>query len=103
MMTVITRVSLNAGAEAEWDKAMQERIDAAHSRPGWVGGQLLIPTEGQNQRVIVGTWQSQSDWKAWHDDPAFQETRQRMEGLQEAPDAMEWCEVVTEGRESSGS
>lgn len=102
MMTVITRVSLNAGADAEWDKTMQERIDAAHGRPGWVSGQMLIPADGANQRVIVGTWQARSDWEAWHDDPAFQETRERMEGLQEGPDAMEWFEVVTEGRESSG-
>jgi heme-degrading monooxygenase HmoA len=100
MMTVITRVDLRAGAEQEWDEAMRERIDAAHGQEGWVGGQLLIPVEGQNQRVIVGTWQTREDWKAWHDDPAFKETRERLEGCQEGPDQMEWFEVVTEGREA---
>jgi heme-degrading monooxygenase HmoA len=47
----------------------------------------------------VGTWQTRADWQAWHEDPAFQETRDRMEGLQEGADEMEWFEVVTEGRE----
>jgi heme-degrading monooxygenase HmoA len=58
---------------------------------------LLTPVEGRNRRAIVGTWESRDHWKAWHEDPAFQETRQRMEGLQEGPDEMEWFEVVTDG------
>ena len=103
MMTVITRVRLTAGSESDWDKAMRERLNAAQDQKGWVGGQLLTPVEGQNQRVIVGTWQDRSNWEAWHDDPAFLETRQRMEGLQEGPDEMEWFEVVEEGRESASA
>lgn len=103
MMTVITRMSLKAGTESEWDKAMRERIDAAQSQQGWISGQFLVPTEGSNERVIVGTWQSRSDWESWHDDPAFKETRQRLEGLQQGPDQMEWFEVVTEGREAGVS
>jgi heme-degrading monooxygenase HmoA len=101
MMTVITRVTLLAGAEPEWDESMRQRIEAAHGQAGWIGGQVLIPVEGLNQRVIVGTWETRSDWQAWHEDPAFQDTRKRMEGLQEGPDEMEWFEVVTEGREAT--
>ena len=100
MMTVITRVTLNPGAESEWDEAMRERLKAAPGQAGWIEGQLLTPVEGRNRRAIVGTWESRDHWKAWHEDPAFQETRQRMEGLQEGPDEMEWFEVVTDG--SSG-
>jgi heme-degrading monooxygenase HmoA len=99
MMTVITRVSLKPGSEPEWDKAMRDRLDAAHDQPGWVGGQMLIPLDGLNQRVIVGTWNSRADWEAWHEDPAFQETRRRMEELQDAPDDMQWFEVAIEARE----
>ena len=101
MMTVITRVTLGSGAESEWDEAMRERLKAAHGQAGWVGGQLLVSADQQNQRVIVGTWQSRADWEAWHDDPAFKETRERMEGLQQGPDQMEWFEVITEGREGA--
>jgi heme-degrading monooxygenase HmoA len=102
MMTVITQVTLKSGSEPEWDEAMRQRLEAAEGRPGWVGAQLLIPLEGLNRRVIVGTWSTRADWEAWHDDPAFQETRQRMEGLQQGPDAMEWFEVVADARESAG-
>lgn len=102
MMTVITRVSLKVGSEPEWDKAMQDRLDAARKQAGWVGGQMLIPLDGLNQRVIVGTWTTRADWEAWHEDPAFQETRQRMEELQDAPDRMEWFEVAIDPRERTG-
>ena len=103
MMTVITRVTLTAGTEPEWDEAMRERLKAAHGQPGWIGGQLLIPLEALNHRVIVGTWQTRADWEAWHEDPACVDTRKRMEGLQEGPDQMEWFEVMSEGRDSAGS
>ena len=102
MMTVITRVSLKAGSEAEWDEAMRERLAAVQDQQGWVGGQTLIPVEGPNQRVIVGTWDSRADWETWHEDPAFKDTRQRLEELQDQPDQMEWFEVVIEARESEG-
>ena len=101
MMTVITRVELSAGSETEWDEAMRERLKAAHGQTGWVGGQFLVSADQPSQRVIVGTWQSRADWEAWHDDPAFKETRERLEGLQQGPDQMEWFEVITEGREGA--
>jgi heme-degrading monooxygenase HmoA len=102
MMTVITRVSLKTGSEPEWDEAMRERLGAAREQAGWVGGQMLIPLDGLNQRIIVGTWMTRGDWEAWHEDPAFQGTRQRIEKLQDQPDQMEWFEVAIEAREATG-
>ena len=53
MMTIVTRVTLREGAEPEWDAAMRERLMAAQDQPGWIGGQILIPLDGLNRRVIV--------------------------------------------------
>jgi heme-degrading monooxygenase HmoA len=102
MMTVMTRVTLKPGSEPEWDEAMRERLGAARDQTGWVGGQMLIPLDRLNERIIVGTWMSRADWEAWHEDPAFRETRQRMETLQEKPDQMDWYEVAIEAREATG-
>jgi heme-degrading monooxygenase HmoA len=63
---------------------------------------MLIPLDRLNQRVIVGTWTTRADWEAWHEDAAFQETRRRMEELQDRPDQMEWFEVAIEAREATG-
>jgi len=101
MMTVITRVSLKPGCEPEWDETMRQRLSAAHDQSGWISGQMLMPLDGLDQRVIVGTWKTRADWEAWHEDPAFKETRDRLEKLQKKSDDMEWFEVAIESRETT--
>jgi heme-degrading monooxygenase HmoA len=98
MMTVITRVELREGADAEWDAAMHERLAAARDQPGWIGGQLLRPLSEASARVIVGTWATREDWEAWHDEAAFRETRRRLEGLQAGAGDMTWHEAIEDRR-----
>ena len=98
MMTIVTHVTLREGTEPEWDAAMRDRLAAAADKPGWVGGQLLMPLDRLNRRVIVGTWQTRADWEAWHQDPAFAETRQRLEGLEQGPAENWWHEVLEDVR-----
>lgn len=94
MMTIVTQVTLREDGLEQWDQAMQERVDAAKDRPGWVAVQLLRAVELPQRRAIVGTWQSREDWAAWHDDEAFRETRTRLEGLQDGPSETVWYEVM---------
>jgi heme-degrading monooxygenase HmoA len=94
MMTIVTHATLKQGSEPEWDAAMRERLAAAADKPGWIGGQLLMPLDKLNRRVIVGTWQTRADWEAWHADPAFAETRGRMDGLEDGPAENWWHEVL---------
>ena len=98
MMTIITHVTLKKGAEPEWDAAMRDRMSAARDQPGWIGGQILIPLDGLDCRVIVGTWQTRAHWESWHNDGAFAETRQRLAGLEASPHEDEWHEVLEEIR-----
>lgn len=93
-MTVVVLVTLNEGAEPEWDAAMRERFEAAQSRDGWVGGQLCMPSDRLDQRLIIGTWHTRAHWEAWHNDPTFTETRERLEGLQTEPAETRWHEVI---------
>ena len=98
MMTIVTRVRLKEGSEPRWDAAMRERLEAARSQPGWVAGQLVMPIGALDERVILGTWQTRADWEAWHTDPKFRETRQRLEGLEATPPEEWWHEVVADLR-----
>lgn len=100
MMTIVTHVTLRAGSEAEWDGAMRARLAAVRGRPGWVGTQLLMPSDGMSKRVIIGTWQTRADWEAWHKDPAFAETRARLDGLEAAARQEWWHEVMLDIRVS---
>jgi heme-degrading monooxygenase HmoA len=98
MMTVITRLTLKPDAAQEWDETMNDRLKAAEGQPGWVGGQLLQPLDDPDARVIVGTWESREHWKQWHEEAAFQETRERLEGLQTGPAELTWHEAVLDRR-----
>lgn len=96
MMSVTTHVRLREGAEPEWDDAMRARLGAAQGRPGWIRGQILMPLDAMNERLVVGTWTTRADWEAWHNDPAFLETRQRLEQLQAKSDDPVWHELIAE-------
>ena len=88
MMTIVTHVHLKEGAGRDSDLTMRARLTAAKKRPGWVGGQLLRPTDKEDRRVIVGTWRTRADSDGWHHDPTFAETRQRLDGLESARRAL---------------
>jgi heme-degrading monooxygenase HmoA len=101
MMTIVTHVHLREGAAADWDAAMRTRLSGARKASGWIGGQLLRPAEKPDRRVIVGTWRTRKDWEAWHHDPQFTETRQRLEGLENSPSEHWWHDVVLDVRKAS--
>ena len=103
MMTIVTHVHLKEGAGRDWDAAMRTRLSAVNKRPSWVGGQLLRPADNPNRRVIVGTWRTRADWEAWHHDPQFTETRQRLDGLESAPAEHWWHDVMLDVRKASTS
>ena len=98
-VTVMTHVALrDESAAREWDSAMYARLEAARGQAGWIGGQLLRPVNDAGLRTIVGTWETREHWEAWHNEEAFRETRERLEGLQARPAETSWYEVVEERR-----
>ncbi len=94
MMTIVTTVTLRPGGAEQWDEAMHARVEAAREMPGWVAAQLLKAADEPLQRAIIGTWRSKEEWTAWHDDVTFQETRERLAGLEESRGETVWYEVV---------
>ena len=103
MMTIVTHMHLREGAARDWEAAMRTRLSAAKRRPGWVGGQLLRPADKPDRRVIVGTWRARADWEAWHHDPKFAQTRQRLDALESGPAEHWWHDVVLDVRQSAPS
>ena len=96
MMTVVTHTTLRQGAEPEWHASMRQRLSDAAGRPGFVRSQLLMPLDGLDRRIIVGTWATRADWEAWHDDESFLASRHRLEELEQAAGETTWYEVVEE-------
>jgi heme-degrading monooxygenase HmoA len=100
MVTIVTHVHLREGAGHDWDTTMRTCLSAAKKASGWVGGQLLRPSDKPDRRVIVGTWRTRANWEAWHHDPQFTETRQRLDGLESAPAEHWWHDVVLDVRKA---
>jgi heme-degrading monooxygenase HmoA len=98
MVTVVTRIRIKDGREAAWDEVFTKRVQAAREQQGFEFVQLCRPDDSRGQRVIVGTWQTHDDWKAWHEDPAFLETRQELEEIDQDSKESQWYEVVVEER-----
>jgi heme-degrading monooxygenase HmoA len=97
MEAVITRVVLNAGAESDWEAAMRDRMRAAESARGWIGGSILTPEDDRTARLIVGLWATRAAWEQWHRDPGFRETAQRLAGFERDAGQASWHEVVYGG------
>ena len=100
MMTVITNVTLSEGAEPEWDRIMADRLANAADCGGWIRGEILMPLDGLNKRLIVGTWRSRADWEAWNQDSTFTDTSARLDALQTTTSGPQWHEVVVDGTSS---
>ena len=98
MVTVVTRIKIRDGQEQAWDGAFRERAQAAKEQGGFVFVQLCRPDDAPSERVIVGTWESRDAWSAWHEHPAFVETRERLEEVDEQRQDTQWYEVVVEER-----
>ena len=97
MESVITRVVVNDGAESEWETVMRDRMAAAESSPGWIGGSIFAPEGEPGARLIVGLWETRDAWERWHDAPAFRDTAERLRGLEGDTGTPAWHAVVYAG------
>jgi heme-degrading monooxygenase HmoA len=92
--TVITHVRLQPDHEEEWDDAFRKRVEAAKEQRGFVSAHVCVPNEAPDERLVIGTWQSEDDWRQWHEQDEFVETRRRLERADEERGTPAWHEVV---------
>ena len=94
MRTVITRVRVQPDHEQEWDDAFRKRVEAAKEQRGFVSAHVCAPDEAPGERLVIGTWQSEDDWRRWHEQEEFVETRRRLERADEESGTPTWHEVL---------
>lgn len=96
MRAVITETTVKSGQQKTWDNAFQERSKAAANQPGLIGMSLLIPFDDDRKRMVVGLWESEDDWRNWHQTDAFQRTRDSLDAATESEGQPRWHQVATE-------
>jgi len=96
---VMGRFELRPGAEATWDAAFRERIEAAASAPGWLGVASWVPLEAPvdapSQRIVVGRWRATADFDAWTGTESYIRTKEILDSCQASPPHIEWFRSVT--------
>jgi len=91
---VIGRFNLRPGAEAAWDAAFRERIEAATSAPGWLGVASWAPVSEPSQRIVIGRWRARTDFDTWTQTESYIRTKEILDSCQTPPPDIEWFRSV---------
>ena len=69
MMVVIVEFELRAGAEAEFETALQQMQEQVKQYDGFLGEAPCSRIENENTFVTLFYWRDRESIKAWRDDP----------------------------------
>ena len=53
----------------------------AMKQPGYISGETLVDTEDSSGLIVISSWESLKDWKAWHASEVRVKLDQRIESL----------------------
>lgn len=73
-MTVIkiNAITVPEDSGDELARRFAERAGAVDDQPGFEGFELLKPTDGRTQWLVVTRWRDEAAFEAWVSSPAFQ-------------------------------
>ncbi len=69
MMVVIVEFELRAGAEAEFESALQQMQGQVKQYDGFLGEAHCSSIENENTFVALFYWRDRESMKAWREDP----------------------------------
>ena len=93
MVTIISRQTVSLEDHSAWDTAIRERAEGATRQPGFVRGQVLVPTDEPDVRTIIGTWESREDWERFRDSAVYRRTAEQLAGLSSGVE-VQWGEAL---------
>ncbi len=67
----INAITVPAGAGDEMARRFASRAGAVDGQPGFEGFELLRPTDGRQQWLVVTRWADEASFQAWASSPAF--------------------------------
>ncbi|KPK88395.1 MAG: antibiotic biosynthesis monooxygenase [Deltaproteobacteria bacterium SM23_61] len=78
---IIIRRKVSKGKEAQLLPLLLQLRAKAVSQPGYVSGETLRNTDEPEDYLVISTWQSAEDWKAWEANPARTEILKKIDSL----------------------
>jgi heme oxygenase (mycobilin-producing) len=78
---IIIKRKVGKGKEGQLLPLLLELRSRAIIQPGYISGETLRNVDDPEDYVVIGTWQSAEDWKAWLADKGRSEIQSKIDAL----------------------
>jgi heme-degrading monooxygenase HmoA len=82
---IIIDRKVKKGKESDFAKMLRELRSKAIASKGYISGETLRAQNDPHNYIVISTWQSLEDWKAWEKQPGRKEIHARIEKLMARP------------------
>ena len=82
---VVIERSVSADNQAEVAELLMDLRASAIHQQGYVSGETLFAVDQPGTHLVISTWESLKDWKAWEANPKRRETTNKVEALLTSP------------------
>lgn len=82
---IIIERTMTADDQAEVAELLKQLRAKAMDNQGYVSGETLFSVDRPGTHVVISTWESLRDWKAWESDARRGEIVQKVEALLASP------------------
>ena len=82
---IIIDRKVKKGKESEFAKMLRELRSKAIPSKGYISGETLRAKDDSHNYIVITTWQSVVDWKAWENQPERKKIQAKIEKLMARP------------------
>ncbi len=82
---IIIDRKVKKGKEPEFSKLIRELRTLAIPSKGYISGETLRALDDPHNYIVITTWQSVDDWKAWEKNPERKKIQTKIEKLMARP------------------
>ncbi len=82
---IIIERAMTADNQAEVAELLKQLRSKAMDQQGYVSGETLFSVDRPGTHVVISTWESLREWKAWESDARRGEIVQKIEALLASP------------------
>lgn len=82
---IIIDRKVKKGMESEFSKMLRELRSKAIPSKGYISGETLRAEHDPHNYIVITTWQSVDDWKAWERSPERKKIQAKIEKLMARP------------------
>lgn len=76
----INAVTVLAGRGVELERRFEDRFDLVDAVPGFLGFELLRPSDDGDRYFIYSRWESEDAFRSWISSPEFEAAHRRLPG-----------------------